>query len=83
MRRFTSNARARLLAVPGIGPTVIARLEQVGIATLRELASVSTEEVVTRIARHVGSTCWRNSPQAQRAIAAAIDMAREAAPPPS
>ena len=72
---FSSQERDALLAVKGIGPTVIQRLEQIGFSSLQELAEADVLEVVASAAGLVGSTCWKNSPQARAAIQAAIDLA--------
>ena len=73
---FTADERATLLAVKGVGPTVIARLEQLGIASLADLAQADARDIVTRTAAMLRTSCWKNSPQAQRAIKAAIAAAR-------
>ena len=73
---FQPEEREALLAVKGVGPTVVNRLEQIGFSSLRELARADALEVVSRAAGRVGSTCWKNSPQARAAIQSAIDMAR-------
>ena len=73
---FSPQEREALLAVKGVGPTVIQRLEQIGFNSLPELAEADVLEVVTSAAGLVGSTCWKNSPQARAAIQAAIDLAR-------
>jgi predicted flap endonuclease-1-like 5' DNA nuclease len=72
---FTATERARLLAVKGVGPRVVERLEQTGFSSLAALAVADVDAVVREIAGHVGSTCWRNSPQARRAITDAIAAA--------
>lgn len=73
---FSPQEREALLAIKGVGPTVIQRLEQVGFNSLPELAEADVLEVVTSAACLVGSTCWKNSPQARAAVQAAIDLAR-------
>lgn len=72
---FSPQEREALLAVKGVGPTVIQRLEQIGFNSLPELAEADVLEVVTSAAGLVGSTCWKSSPQARAAIQAAIDLA--------
>jgi hypothetical protein len=72
---FSPSDRKLLLAVKGVGPTVIARLEQMGYSNLRELAVADARQIVEGIAALVGSTCWKNSPQAIAAIQAAISAA--------
>ena len=73
---FSQQEREALLAVKGVGPTVVQRLEQIGFDSLRELAGADALEIVASAAGLVGSTCWKNSPQARSAIQSAIDMAR-------
>jgi predicted RecB family nuclease len=73
---FSLQERNLLLAVKGVGPTVITRLEQMGISTLGELASRSAETICVGAAAVVGSSCWKNSPQARKAVTAAIEVAR-------
>lgn len=73
---FSADERRALLAVRGIGPTVIARLEQMGIRSFAELRDADAGDIVARAAALVGGTCWRNSPQARAAIEAAIALAR-------
>ena len=74
--RFPPEQREALLAVRGVGPTVVQRLEQMGIASLRQLAAAEPSEIVTSAAGLTASTCWKNSPQARAAIQAAVDLAR-------
>ncbi|WP_095107744.1 Pathogenicity locus [Pseudomonas sp. Irchel 3E20] len=73
---FTDQERLALLAVKGVGPTVVSRLEQMGFASLGQLAEADALEIVTNASALVGSTCWKNSPQARAAIQAAIAMAK-------
>ena len=77
---FPGDERDALLAVKGVGPTVVRRLEQIGIASLRELACADVADIVVAAAGITGSSCWKNSPQARAAIQAAIDLARDRAP---
>lgn len=72
---FAISDRELLLAVKGVGPTVIARLEQLGFSSLRELAAADARQIVEGAAALAGSTCWKNSPQAKTAIQAAIAAA--------
>lgn len=73
---FSTKEREALLAVKGVGPTVVQRLEQIGFGSLQQLAEADALEIVTSAAGLVGSTCWKNSPQARSAIQAAIDLAK-------
>ncbi len=74
--RFSADERDALLALKGVGPTVVQRLEQMGIASLRQLAATEPSAIVAGAAGLTGSTCWKNSPQARAAIQSAVDFAR-------
>lgn len=74
---FSENERALLLGVKGVGPAVIARLEQMGIASLADLAQRDAETICASAAAILGSTCWKNSPQARAGINAAIAAAKQ------
>ncbi|MCE1181090.1 MAG: hypothetical protein LWW81_02110 [Rhodocyclales bacterium] len=73
---FAADERARMLALKGVGPTVIQRLEELGFTHLAQLANEESGALTLRIARHMGSTCWHNSPQARAAINAIIALAK-------
>lgn len=75
---FSTEERTVLLAVKGVGATVVARLEQLGFHSLAQLADAETMDIVTQASAMLGSSCWRNSPQARAAISGAIDAARQA-----
>lgn len=74
---FSADDKARMLALKGVGATVIGRLEQVGFSSLAALKGEDPAVVTQRIARMMGSTCWHNSPQARAAISAIIALAEE------
>lgn len=76
MTVFSAGERERLLAVKGVGPTVVARLEEIGIASLADLVGQSADDICGRVSLLTGSTCWRNSPQSRAAIEGAIIEAR-------
>ncbi|WP_198970106.1 helix-hairpin-helix domain-containing protein [Xylophilus sp. ASV27] len=73
---FSLEERAALLGVKGVGPTVVARLEQMGFISLAQLGKANALDIVSRASEIVGSSCWKNSPQARAAIQAAIALAR-------
>ena len=79
MARFPDAERATLLTVKGVGPTVIERLETIGITSLAELARQDVDGICTQVSLMLGSTCWRNSPMARAAIAGAIARAQSGA----
>lgn len=74
--RFSADDRAVLLAVKGVGPTVLERLETLGIASMEALASQSADDVCRRVAAMLGASCWSNSPMARGAIERAIGAAQ-------
>ncbi|MFB2671232.1 hypothetical protein AYI92_04835 [Shewanella xiamenensis] len=73
---FTDQEKQALLAVKGVGPTVIKRFEEIGISSLAQLAEHEVEDIANLVASMLRTTCWKNSPQARNAIAAAIELAR-------
>ena len=80
---FELHERRALLALKGVGPTVVARLEQLGYGSLARLADANTADILAGGARLTGSSCWKNSPQARAAIQAAVDLARRQQDPHS
>ena len=80
---FSSHDRRILLAVKGVGPTVVARLEQLGYSDFAQLAGADVQGIVESAAALVGSTCWKNSPQAKAAIQGAISAAAGASQTPN
>ena len=73
---FLPSERKALLGVKGVGPTVVARLEQMGFESLAHLSKANAVDIVSQASAIVGSTCWKNSPQARAAIQAAIALAQ-------
>ena len=78
--RFSDSERGVLLAVKGVGPTVVSRLEQMGITSLITLAKADAQTICNEAAGLTGGTCWKNSPIARKAIISAIDVARTRMP---
>ena len=77
---FAPQERQALLALKGVGPTVITRLEQMGYDSFFLLSKASLLDIVEKAAAITGSSCWKNSPQARAAIQASIALARAHAP---
>ncbi|WP_353847574.1 MULTISPECIES: helix-hairpin-helix domain-containing protein [Snodgrassella] len=65
-----------MLTVKGVGEKMILRLEQMGIDSLAKLAQANPQDITEQAASLVGSSCWKNSPQAKAAISMAVDFAR-------
>jgi predicted flap endonuclease-1-like 5' DNA nuclease len=77
---FSANEREQLLALKGVGETVVQRLESIGINTFERLSQANAAEVTLAIAKMMGSTCWHNSSQARAAVQAMIDCSRKVLP---
>ncbi|KRP52391.1 hypothetical protein SAMN05216475_2064 [Pseudomonas synxantha] len=73
---FSLEERTALLALKGVGPTVIARLEQMGIGSMEVLGRSQVGDILANASAALKSRCWKNSPQAQAAIAAAVELAK-------
>lgn len=74
---FSADERAALLALKGVGPTVISRLEQMGIESLHMLGDSNVDDILAQASAALGSTCWKNSPQARAAITAAVMLGKQ------
>ncbi|WP_395599780.1 helix-hairpin-helix domain-containing protein [Pseudomonas sp. B19125] len=74
---FSLEERTALIALKGVGPTVITRLEQLGIDSLEVLGKSNVSDILAQASAAVGSTCWKNSPQARAAITAAVALAQK------
>ena len=70
---FTDKEIQALLAVKGIGKTILQRLQQMSL----DEAAADLDDVLELGAKLTGSICWKNSPQAKAAIAAAIEWAQQ------
>jgi predicted RecB family nuclease len=75
---FSPDDRNILLAIKGVGPTVVKRLEEMGHGTLEKLAHADMLDIVSHGAAMTGSTCWKNSPMAKAAVSGAIQAAKKA-----
>jgi hypothetical protein len=74
---FTDEEAQSLLAVKGIGKTVLQRLQQMGLDDVATLAASDLEDILEQGAKLTGSTCWKNSPQAKAAMQAAVAWAQQ------
>ncbi|WP_109077989.1 recombinase RecA [Aggregatibacter kilianii] len=73
---FSESEKRDLLSQKGIGTTILTRLEEMGLNDVKILAATSPDFILQRGAEITGSTCWRNSPQARKAIETAVDWAK-------
>lgn len=74
---FTPQEKDRMLALKGVGPSVVARLEQIGFSSLSQLAGEDAAFITKQISQMMGSTCWHNSPQARASIHAIIQLSQQ------
>lgn len=73
---FPKEQKEELLKVKYVGETVVKRFEQMGINSLEDLSKSSVEEITDVISDILGSSCWKNSPQAKKAVSNAIEFAQ-------
>ncbi len=74
---FSEPEKQILLALKGVGPTVVKRFEEIGIDSLAELSTYKADEIVDTVACMLRSNCWKNSPQARAAANVAIERAKQ------
>ena len=74
---FTEAQISSLLAVKGVGKTVLQRLQQMGLDNAAKLAAADPADILQQGANLTGSCCWKNSPQAKAAITAAVAWAKQ------
>ena len=74
---FSEEEKRSLLSQIGIGATILKRLEEMGLDDVKILAETSPNFILQRCAEITGSTCWRNSPQARKAIETAVNWAKD------
>lgn len=75
--KFSDEEKKALLEVKGVGPTVVKRFEEIGIQSFEQLANHDAKNIAEMVASMLGTTCWKNSPQALSAVDAAIKRARQ------
>ncbi|MBP6900590.1 MAG: helix-hairpin-helix domain-containing protein [Burkholderiaceae bacterium] len=62
-----------MLATPGLGPGIVARLEQLGIHSLATLQGAALDQAIEALCHQVGNAAPRNRRRAlQRAVAVAV-----------
>lgn len=72
-RGFVPAERARLLAMPHIGPGVLERLEAAGFDSVAALRQAGVDRVVDLVCRQVGRSCWANR---RKPLARALESLR-------
>lgn len=69
--RFAAAERRLLLAQPGIGERMLARLEQSGIDSIAALREQGVARIAAEVSAQLGTPTWRNRVRAlERALAA-------------
>lgn len=74
---FSEEEKRSLLSQKGIGATILKRLTEMGLDDVKILATTNPDFILQRGAEITGSTCWRNSPQARKAIEIAVNWAKD------
>jgi hypothetical protein len=74
---FPQREKNEMLAIKGVGPTVISRLEQIGFSSLSQLVGRDPLDITFQISQMMRSTCWHNSPSAKNAITAIVELANQ------
>nr|WP_311460463.1 recombinase RecA [uncultured Neisseria sp.] len=74
---FTDEEVQSLLAVKGIGKTILQRLQQMGLDDVAKLAAADLDDILELGAKLTGSTCWKNSPRTRVAMQATVVWARQ------
>lgn len=78
--KFSDTETQRMVALKGVGYTVVERLEQIGFSSLSQLVHANAADITLQISQMIGSTCWHNSPQAKNAVNAIIELAQSIDP---
>lgn len=73
--KFPEDEVALMLALKGVGPTVVRRLEEIGFSSLAEIAGTDPIAINRTIAGMLHASCWANSPLAKNAIASVVELA--------
>lgn len=79
-RRFCDSERVVLLRTPGLGPTVVSRLEAQGLSSLQAMRDMGVERVVEMVCQAVGSSAWKNRHTALVKALSTATMIDEACP---
>ena len=74
---FSEEEKRSLLSEKGIGATILKRLTEMGLDDAKILATTNPDFILQRGAEITGSTCWRNSPQARKAIETAVNWEKD------
>ena len=74
---FSEEEKRSLLSEKGIGATILKRLTEMGLDDAKILATTNPDFILQRGAEITGSTCWRNSPQARKAIETAVNWVKD------
>jgi hypothetical protein len=67
---FSATERRQLLAAPRVGPGLVARLEQIGVASFEALCQRGVDDVIAEVCRAVGNQASLNR---RRALIRALE----------
>lgn len=73
---FSQDEKNALLALKGVGLTVIKRFEEIGIESFDELKNYEVDEITSLVSSMMRTSCWKNSPQAKSAVSTAVERAK-------
>ena len=58
--KFNERDRRQLLLTAGVGPRVLDRMEEIGIASIDDLRRQGVAQVVDQVCRRIGTSAWAN-----------------------
>lgn len=73
---FSMYEKREMLRLKGVGPMIVARLEQIGYSSLAQLAREDATHISNRIEQKLGLEGWHHSPRASYSIQAIINLAK-------
>lgn len=73
---FTKEEKQELLKVSFVWEKVISRFEEVWYDSFEKLRSIDSSSLCELIGEYLNSSCYKNSPQARKAISWAIECAK-------
>lgn len=73
-QKFNEHERRHLLSSPGLGPVVVERLEQSGIASIATLQALGVDAVVESMCQPGQNMAWFNR---RRALLRAVSQYRQ------
>ena len=65
---FTDTQTTSLLAVKGVGKTVLQRLQQMGLDDVAKLAAADPADILQQGGAITGASCWKSSHYRRRGL---------------